>query len=52
MCWTKYFNRTTSENAEKALEQPCHSEDGDNTGSQPDDFMPDSPVEVYVRGVM
>jgi len=51
VCWTKYFNRTTSVNTEKALEQPCHSENGDNTGSQPDDFMPDSQVEVYAREV-
>ena len=38
----KYFSRITSENAHKALEEPSHSEDGDNAGSQPDDVMPDS----------
>jgi len=37
----KYFSRITSENAQKALEESSHSEDGDNTGSQPDDIMPD-----------
>jgi len=39
----KYFNRTASENAMKAPEEPYHSEDGDgdNVGSQPHD-MPDS----------
>jgi len=36
-----YFSRTTSENAQKALEEPNHSEDGDIAGSQSDDIMPD-----------
>ena len=36
------FSRITSENAQKALEEPNRSEDGDNAGSQPDDVMPDS----------
>jgi len=38
----RYFRRITSENAQKALEEPSHSEDGDNAGSHPDDVMPDS----------
>jgi len=36
----KYFNRTTSKNAQKALEEPRHSEDGDNVGRQRGDVMP------------
>jgi len=38
----KYLSKTTSENAQKALEEPSHSEDGDNAGSQLDDVMPES----------
>ena len=37
----KYFSNT-SENAQKALEEPSHSEDDDNAGRQSDDTMPDS----------
>jgi len=37
-----YFSRTTSENAQKVLEEPSHSEGGGNAGSQPDDVMPES----------
>ena len=33
----KYFTRLTSENAQEALEEPSHSDDGDNAGSQPMD---------------
>jgi len=40
--WTIFFSRTTSENAQKAPEEPIHSEDGGNAGSQSDDIMPDS----------
>jgi len=28
-----YFSRSTSENAQKVLEDPSHSEDDDNAGS-------------------
>jgi len=35
----KYFNRTTSENEEKAPEEPHHSGNGNNVDSQPDDVM-------------
>jgi len=38
----KYFSRTTSENAQKALEEPSPSEDSGNAGSQSDDVMPES----------
>jgi len=38
----KFFSKTTSENAQKALEEPSYSEDGNNTGRQSDDSMPDS----------
>ena len=37
----KYFNRSTSENPERTLEESHHSKNGDNVSSQPDD-MPDS----------
>jgi len=37
-----YFRRITSENAQKAREEPSHSEDGNNAGSQSDDVMPDN----------
>jgi len=47
----KYFNRTTSQNAQKAPEEPRHSEDDDNVGSQHDDVMPYVKVQLYVRGV-
>ena len=38
----KYFNRTTSENAQEVLEESHHSEYGDNLGNQTDDVRPDS----------
>ena len=38
----KYFSRTTAANAQKALEELNHSEDGDNAGNQPHNIMSDS----------
>ena len=44
------FDRTTSRDAQKALEQPHHSEDGDNVRSQRDVAMPYSQSATLCTG--